>query len=511
MNLKPLSIESPSRRLSSRVLTSYCLAASQRSTEFFQQAFRMEPDVLPSPNAPAGGYRELLAIAVPMVLSASTQSLMHVVDRVFLTWYSEPAVAAALPAGILFWSCLSLPFGVVSYANAFVAQYDGARQPGRVAASVWQAAYFATVSGLLLMLFAPLAEPLFSAVGHETDVQHLEAEYFSWLSMGAVSALLPASLACFFSGRGRTDLVLLVNASSVVVNAGLDYAMIFGWGPFPKWGMAGAAIATNLANVYATLFYILLLTRAEASQKYSFWQHWRFDLTLTRDLLRFGGASGIQMFLDIAGFTAFMMIIGWIGTRELAATNIAFNLNTLAFSPVIGVGIAVSTLVGQRIGEGRPDVAALSARKGFELAGGIMLACGAVYVFAPQVLLAPYAFRADGENFEEVREVVVILLRFVALYSFFDAMAIVFGSAVRAAGDTTFSMLATCACAWGLLVLPTYLTWKFYGPSLFWSWVWCSVYVMTLGFVFLARFATGRWKTMNVIHQETAPLPETHP
>jgi len=469
------------------------------------------------PQARAGGYRELLAIAIPMVLSSGTQSMMHVVDRVLLTWYSEQAVAAALPAGILFWSCLSLPFGVVSYANAFVAQYDGARQPVRVAASVWQAAYFATICGLLIMLVAPLSGPLFRLVGHEAGVQELEAQYFSWLCLGAVSALLPAALSCFFSGRGRTDLVLLVNASSVLVNALLDYVMIFGWGPFPKWGMAGAAIATNLANVYATVCYFVLLSRGDALRTYAFWKHWRFDRVLTFDLLKFGGASGVQMFLDVAGFTAFMMMIGWIGTRELAATNIAFNLNTLAFSPVIGVGIAVSTLVGQRIGERRPDIAAQSVWKGFMLAGGIMLFCGSMYVFAPQVLLAPYAYRADGQNFEEVRGVVIVLLRYVALYSFFDAMAIVFGSAVRAAGDTVFSMVATCLCAWGLLVLPTYLTWQWYGQNpdrsllLNWSWIWCSVYVSTLGFVFLGRFCTGRWKTMSVIHHESAPLPETHP
>ena len=96
-------------------------------------------------------------------------------------------------------------------------------------------------------------------------------------------------------------------------------------------------------------------------------------------------------------------------------------------------------------------------------------------------------------------------------------MAIVFGSAVRAAGDTVFSMVATCLCAWGLLVLPTYLTWQYYGQNpdrsllLNWSWIWCSVYVSTLGFVFLGRFCTGRWKTMSVIHHESAPLPETHP
>ena len=468
-----------------------------------------EADALTRPVP--GGYVELLAIAVPMILSSSTQSLMHVVDRVFMTWYSKEAVAAALPAGILFWSCLSLPFGIISYANAFVAQYDGAKQPQRVASAVWQAAYFAVACGLLLIPCAWFSKTLFELVGHEASVQSLETEYFSWLTLGAVFALLPAALSCFYSGRGQTRMVLLVNGSSVLVNAALDAVLIFGWGPFPRLGMAGAAIATNLANVYATVCYVLLLTRADARETYGFWRDWRFDRGLMRDLLKFGGPSGLQMFLDVAGFTAFIMIIGWIGKHELAATNIAFNLNTLAFTPVIGVGIAVSTLVGQRIGEGRPEIAEMSARKGFAVAGGIMLLCGSVYVFAPQVLLAPYAFRAEGGNFEEVRSVVIVLLRFVALYSFFDAMAIVFGSAVRAAGDTTFSMLATCLCAWGLLVLPTYLTWRFYGPSLFWSWVWCTVYVTVLGFVFYLRFRSGRWKTMNLIHYESSPLPETHP
>jgi MATE family multidrug resistance protein len=221
-----------------------------------------------------------------------------------------------------------------------------------------------------------------------------------------------------------------------------------------------------------------------------------------RDLFRFGGPSGAQMFLDVAGFTAFIMIIGWIGPNELAATNIAFNLNTLAFTPVIGVGIAVSTLVGQRIGEGRPELAAISTWKGFVFGGGIMLFCGIIYVLFPQLLLIPYSLYAKDEDFEGTKQVVIILLRFVALYSFFDAMAIIFGSAVRAAGDTVFSMFATCACAWGLLVIPTYLTWRWYEPSLFWSWIWCSVYVIVLGFLFLTRFLSGRWMTMSIIEPD---------
>ncbi len=458
---------------------------------------------------PIGSFGELFAVALPMVLSASTQSLMHVVDRVFLTWDSKEAVAAALPAGILFWSCLSLPMGTVSYLNAFVAQYEGAKRPDRVSASVWQGIYFALICGLLLMIPAIWSNEIFRLVGHTPEVWPLEATFFRWLCLGGVSAILPAALSCFFSGRGQTVVVLVVNVSSVLVNAALDWGLIFGKGPFPKLGIAGAAIATNLANVYAVLCYAGLLYWYSVRGPYRFWSHRALDRTLMTNLFKFGGPSGLQMFLDVAGFTAFIMMIGWIGPNELAATNIAFNLNALAFTPVIGVGIAVSTLVGQRMGEGRPKLAATSTWKGFVLGGGIMVICGTIYVLFPQVLLIPYALHAEDKDFAKTKEIVIVLLRFVALYSFFDAMAIIFGSAVRAAGDTVFSMVMTCACAWGLLVIPTFLTWKLYKPDLMMSWVWCSVYVTVLGFAFLGRFLSGRWMTMSIIeHPPVVEPPE---
>lgn len=468
------------------------------------------PDERPS-RWPVGSYGELLAVAIPMILSASTQSMMHVVDRVFLTWESKASVAAALPAGILFWSCLSLPIGVVSYLNAFVAQYEGAKRADKVSASIWQGVYFALVCGLLLMIPAVWSNDFFRAVGHSEEVWPLEASYFEWLCVGGVAAMLPAALACFFSGRGQTMVVLAINASSVLVNAGLDWLLIFGKGPFPRMGIAGAAIATNLANVYATICYCIVLYRYSVHGPYHFWKHRRFDRSLSLDLLKFGGPSGLQMFLDVAGFTAFIMIIGWIGPSELAASNIAFNLNTLAFTPVIGVGIAVSTLVGQRIGEGRPQLAATTTWKGFFVSAGIMLFCGTVYILFPEVLLKPYSLYAEDQDFAKTRQIVIILLRFVTLYSFFDAMAIIFGSAVRAAGDTVFSMLITCVCAWGLLVIPTYLTWKLYRPDLLLSWTWCSIYVIALGFAFLLRFLGGKWQRMSIIERDTSNRETTEP
>lgn len=455
-----------------------------------------------------GGYAELLVIALPMMMSSGTQSIMHVIDRIFVTWLSPDALAAALPAGILYWSCLSLPFGIGSYVNTFVAQYDGAGKPERVAAAVWQGLYFSVFAGLALTLLSPWSETIFNFIGHAPEVARLEAIYFRWLCWGGVPAVMQTVLSAFFTGRGETRTVLAVNIVCVAINAALDFAFIFGWGFIPRMEMAGAALTDVIGSILAVCIFLGLLFRPSSLKKYPIRSAWRFDRGLFLDLLRFGGPSGLQFFIDVAGFMAFMMIVGWSNPKDLAATNLAFNLNTLAFIPVVGLGIAVSTLVGQRIGEKRPDLAAESTWKGVIIGCGYMLAAAVVYVGLPHVLILPYAVFADQQEFASTGDTVIVLLRFVAVYSFFDAMAIIFGSAIRGAGDTRFSMIFGFVTAWLMLVLPTYLTWHYAGPQLYWSWTYCAIYVIVLGFGYCGRFMQGRWKTMNVMHRDEPTAPE---
>ena len=125
----------------------------------------------PAHRHPPGSLRELLAVAMPLVISSGSVTLMYVVDRIFLTWHSSEALAAAMPASMVHWSLLSIPFGVAMYTNTFVSQYDGAQRPDRIAASLWQAIYLAVVAGFLLALFTPLAGPIFEWGNHDPEVQ----------------------------------------------------------------------------------------------------------------------------------------------------------------------------------------------------------------------------------------------------------------------------------------------------------------------------------------------------
>ncbi|MGL5097040.1 MAG: MATE family efflux transporter, partial [Planctomycetia bacterium] len=448
-----------------------------------------------------GSFAELWPIAWPLMLSQGSQSLAHVFDRMFMTQYQVESAAAALPAGMLLWTISAFFIGAVMYVNTFVAQYEGAKRPDRILASIWQGVYFAAVGGLLLTACAWLAEPVFRAVGHEAGVQLLEAEYFSILCLGSIPMMVGGALSCYFSGRGRPMVILWVNVAASAVDILFNYLLIFGrWG-FPELGIAGAAWSTNMGALVAMLSYGVLITRDADARRYGWWRSAGFDRKLFGRLLKFGSPAGFHFFIDVVCFSLFVVVVGWMGTKELAATNIAFNLNTLAFIPMIGLGTAVSTLVGQRIGEGRPELAVRTTWLAVYGSVAYMSAFVAFYLLLPDFLLELYKSDGNRADMDAMHGTIVLLLRFVALYCVFDAVQIIFGAALRGAGDTHFCMVFSATSSFVLMVVPTYVSQRYFGGGLWEAWATVTVLVLTLAVGFHLRFQQGKWKSMRVIEE----------
>ena len=344
-----------------------------------------------------GGYTEVLGMALPLILSTSAWSVQHFVDRMFLTWYAPEAVAAAMPAGMLNFALMSLFIGTASYVGTFVAQYYGAGHTERIGAVLWQGLYIALIGGVAMALCAPLAGDIFAWAGHTQRVQRYEVVYFQVLCLGAAPVIASSALAGFFSGLGRPWPVMWINVLATAVNLVLDYVLIFGrWG-LPEMGIGGAALASVLSGVFSAVVYAGLVFRAPHTYDFGTLRGWRPDRELFGRVLRYGLPSGVQFFLDMAGFTAFILLVGRLGTMSLAATTIAFNINTLAFMPMIGLGIAISVLVGQYLGGGRPDLAEQSTWSGFHLTLVYTITIAACYVLIPQVFIAPFAVGSPDE------------------------------------------------------------------------------------------------------------------
>lgn len=453
------------------------------------------------------GYRDVLHIGFPLIVSMGATTIMEFTDRVFVSHYSLDAIAAAAPAG--FANLVSLLFfmGVAGYVNVFIAQYVGSNAPERAGASLWQAIYFSFFGAAILASMAFLARPLFELVGHERSVLELEIVYFRILTVGSGAALLASALGCFFSGRGITRPNMVVNIIAAVINIPLDYMLIFGVGPFPEMGIAGAGIATASSWSMQVIMYAVLVFTKHNDKKFAVWRNRRFDKKLFARMMRFGLPSGVNLFFELFAAAFFAFMVGKIGQVELAASNIVFSINSVAFLPMIGLNVAISTLVGQAMGRGKTEDAVLATRHTVHIALLWMGCMSLIFLLFPEQLFGLFKPSGlAGEEFMAIQDTGVVLLRFLVLYALFDPFSIVYFGAVKGAGDTHFVMWTMVTTGILVLALPLVIVHHYFNAELIVFWGIFSLYISILMVVATWRFYKGPWRTMRVV--ETTSISE---
>ncbi len=442
----------------------------------------------------------MVILALPLVISTMSFTVMTFIDRMFLAWYSIDAVAAAMPAGMLQFTLISFPLGVATYVNTFVAQYQGAGRPQKIGAVVWQGIWIGLAAIPLLLLTAPLADFFFRHAGHDPAVVVEELAYYNVLMFGSGAVILAGTLSAFFTGRGATRVVMAVDSAAAGLNAVLAYLWIFGHGGFPRGGIAGAGAATVSAEWFRVVCYAAIMLRPRY-RIYRLASGWRWNAALLRRLWKFGAPGGLQWLVECGSFTLFITLVGGLGRIDQAATMLAFNVNSVAWVPMMGVGLAVSTMVGQQLGGNRPDLAARATWTAFLLAMIYMCTMSLFYVTVPDWFLMGHAAGMPPEQFKPLRDLIVVLLRFVAVYCLFDATNVVFMSAIRGAGDTRFVFWTSL----GTSLLPLSLAWlgiHNLGQGLLWCWTLITLWVCSAGLIYLGRFLQGKWRTMRVIEPE---------
>jgi MATE family multidrug resistance protein len=458
-----------------------------------------------------GGYREVLTIALPLMLSTGATMLQHFIDRMFLTWYTPEAIAAAMPAGLLNFAIMTIFLGTTMYVSTFVAQYFGAQENQKIGGIVWQGIYIAAIGAVVHLFIRQFAGSIFHFVGHDQKVMENEIIYFRILCLGAFPAIAAAALSGFFAGRGKPWPIMWTNFIATAVNLILDYGMIFGKLGLVEMGIRGAAIATVISNFTACVIYVILFFQSVYKREFNTMNAWRPNLQAFARLIRFGLPNGIQFSIDMMGFTCFILLTGRLGTVPLAATNIAFNINNIAFMPMLGIGVAISVLVGQHLGDNNPTRASQSVYSGLHITLLYMGTLSLAYILLPQIFMLPFASQADPDSFPAIEKIVITLLRYVAIYSIFDGLNITFSAGIKGAGDTRFVMITISILSILGLILPTYLIVNVWKMDIFSAWAIATVYISSLGIIFFLRFRTGKWQKMRVIERQAVSIPPTIP
>jgi MATE family multidrug resistance protein len=440
-------------------------------------------------------WRRIFVLAGPLILSMTAHMLMQFIDGLFLARYSAEAVAAIGPAAMASFCLGSLVSGAVGYTSVLTAHYFGAGQHRLIGSAVWQGILLSVLAGFLSAALGVLGRPIFSLVGHAPIVQTYEAQYFGIICVGMGAGFLGTAISGFFTGRGDTRTVLYIQLCAVGVNTLLAYCLIFGKCGCPDYGIAGAAVATVVAQALSAALFILCFLRPRYREEFRTWEGRRWNTEMILRLLRFGLPNGFRFFTEIAAWAAFLFFIGRIGTAELASTTIAWRINGVAFFPIIGFSEAVRILVGQSQGRNDPRQSAHVTWQGLLVAEVWMLATAALFVLFPHAWYSLFLGHAAGTG--PIGEIGVILLRFVAAYCLLDAANIVVCGSLVAAGDTRWTFWASLF-AHAIFIASLFLADRL-ALGLHAEWTFATVFVMAIALVWMFRFWSGRWKHIRVI------------
>ena len=453
----------------------------------------------PSKFKKNGDVKDVLVVALPMLLSMSFDTFMTFIDRLFLSKLGPAEMNAALGAGAVQLALTTFFTGAISYTTAMVAQRLGGKKRWDCARVFMQALYLSLISVPLLYLTIPLGHLLFGLEHLSVDQLEYQKTYFNILMFGGVINLVRNAAPCFFSGIGETKIVMKAAFVGMLVNVACNFVLIYGCGPVPAMGVAGAAYGTLIGNLVSTIILFAKFFGKSCHARYRTRYAFAFSWPLTRELLKKGIPSGVEMFLNMTAFQLLILMFHALGPEAATASSIMFNWDMVAYVPLMGLEVASTSLVGRYVGAKDGAAATRSTYSGLKLGWGYSLLMGVFFIFLPGVLTDIFkpdvASATEGALaiFNAARPMSIFMLRIATFYIFVEVLLVVYAGALRGAGDTVWVMFACAVMNWcvaGALYVAAYV---FQLPAHI-AWITVVAVYSTAPIIFWRRWKSGKWR-----------------
>lgn len=437
---------------------------------------------------------QIAVLAGPLVLQNISHTLLGVADTFFVSQISTEALAAVGLSSVMFFAVLMLFRGTANSTVVFVGRAFGEQDNEKIGTAVWRSlnmiAWLVLVVLALPWLFSMLM--IIAAPGDNLTVRGLGTSYLQIRAFEIPLVMFSAVVWGFLVGRGDSQTPMILAWITVLLNIFLDWVLVLGNLGAPALGVPGAAYATVLANGVNAILSAFILWSRKNRQRYATGKIHLASWPEIRNVLKVGLPLGLGDFIEIASFTAFFALVARLGTDILAANQIAIQYMSLSFTFGIAINMATSSLVAKYLGAKQPDIA---EKVGYRACGLAMAGMGLIGL---SYLIAPTALMGIFSREESVIEAGVIILQLVALYQVFDAVGIVLAGALNGAGDTRFTMLARTFLAWGVFIPLVWLLIFPLNTGIWGAWLGALMYLGGLAVVYLIRFRSGHWKTIEL-------------
>ncbi len=434
--------------------------------------------------------RHIFNFTLPMLLGNVFQQLYNIVDSIIVGKVLGKEALASVGASFpIIFTLIALLIGIGSGFSVVISQFYGAKDIDRVKRSIDTMYIFLFVTGFLISILGIyFSEDLFRLLQLPEELLPEATTYLNIYMAGMILFFGFNGTSSVLRGLGdsKTPLYFLILSSVLNIILDILFVIVF------KWGVAGAAWATVVAQGVAFITALLYLNNTHKIMKFSF-AKLRFDKDLFYKSLKIGLPSGLQHTFVAVGMMALLGIVNTFGTDVIAAYTAAGRIDLLAMMPAMNFSQAVSAFVGQNLGANKIERVKQGFKATFIMSNVFCLAMTALIVIFGGDLMR--MFTTDPQVIEIGQNYLIIVSSF---YLVFSSMFTIHG-VLRGAGDTLIPMFITLFSLWIVRIPAAYLLSDRIGPDGIW---WSIPMGWGIGMSFsYIYYRTGRWKTKAVTNQ----------
>ncbi|MBA3453838.1 MAG: MATE family efflux transporter [Deltaproteobacteria bacterium] len=441
----------------------------------------------------------LLILAMPMVLSRATQSVMTFADALMVEHLGPQAIAASATGGFNAFLVMILPMGTVFIVQSFVAQLVGAGDRDATPRFAWYGLIISGIAGVISIGLIPAIDPLLLLADFSPGLREQMSSYMELRMLSVAAVVGVEALGNWYGGLGNTWMALAASLISMAVDLFLNWVLIYGNLGAPEMGVDGAALSSTIGSFVGLAFLLV-----------AFWRRWGMDIggpapkrapphlsfKELRRVVRFGLPNGVNWFLDFAAFQLFINgVFSSLGDEMLAAFNVVIAINSVSFMPAFGLASAGAILAGQSIGAGHHDDVWPQVKITLKVAGVWMGLIGALYFVSPESLLRLFD-TGSSSSFVTVGATMLVIS---AAWQLFDAIGITLSETLRAAGDTTWTAVARLVLAWVVFVPMGFVVVRYWDGGPVGAMLCLVGYIALLAAAFAYRFKSGAWRKIQLI------------
>ncbi len=396
----------------------------------------------------SGHARATLVLGLPLIGSHLAQMALHVTDTVMLGWYGVTALASVVLGASWFFIVFVLGSGFAKAVMPMVAAALGSGDEVQVRRDTRMGLWLSILFGVLVYPVFWWSEPILLALGQKPEVARLAQDFMRIAGLGMVPALAVTVLSSYLAALGRTQAVLFVTVAAVFLNIAVGWALIFGnWG-FPELGVRGAAIATVAVQVFSLVVLVVYAALLPDLKRFHLFQRfWRPDWHAFRNVFRLGWPIGLTGLAEGGLFQASALMMGWVGTVELAAHGIAMQAASLGFMLHVGLSSAATIRTARFDGSGDVRALRLGAQVALALSFAVAVLVIAVFLAGPQAIVALFLDMTKPESAQIVAYGAVLLV-LAALFQLADAMQVMALGLLRGIRDTRVPMVLAAVSYW---------------------------------------------------------------